>query len=162
MIVRGEDEHTHYADGRPVLMHAHYRGSDSHQHSEEIELVVARLLHKSNYTGLSPVGQRAVAKGIAAMRQALGAALTDERNGMLPPPDTGELRAPLVTRTKGEKQTTTPGDASGHPWTLSNTARCGQCFRQSRRRLNPDTGKQYGPAVIFPADDCPNRPVGRR
>lgn len=161
-------DHTHpgLAHDGGNLRHEHYRGDEGHTHSEEIELVIAKLLKGRDYTGLSPAGQRVVAAGIATMRRALVdvAMLSEEAERRYPPPNTQELRAPLVTRHKSGRLPAAPaaGDASGHPWTLSNTARCGQCFRQSRRRFNPDTQQQYGPAVIFHADDCPDRPVGRR
>ena len=92
-------------DTRPSLTHSHDRGHNAHDHDEEIEVVIGRLLVKRNYTGLTPRAQHAVAIGIAAMRAALVPYGFVDAQHDAPPPSSRELRAPLVTRVKGERQT---------------------------------------------------------
>jgi len=154
--------HTHpnfLGDGEH-LEHDHNRGYEGHTHSEEIELVIARLLNNF-YTGLTPRGQRALARGIAAMRRGLViySSLSDATAERYPPSSSSELRAPLINRRRGEHQEA-QRPSGADPWEISNTARCGSCGRQTRRRVNATTNKQYGPAVIFHADNCPDRPIG--
>jgi len=161
-----DTQHTHpnfHGTGQH-LEHDHHRGYEGHTHSEEIELVIAKLLKARDYTGLTPLGQRVVARGIAAMRQGLVivSSLSDATAERYPPPSTEQLRAPLITRRKHVRQEPSPSPSKADPWTISNTAKCLICKQSTRRRTNPDTGVQYGPAVIFHLDECPDRPIGRR
>ena len=145
-----ETRHTHHypagrggpIDTRPSLTHDHDRGLDGHDHDEEIEVVIGRLLVKRNYTGLTPRAQRIVAIGIAAMRQACFDVhrLVDETSRRYPPPSTSELRAPLVTRVKGERQPPPLAVPTSH-------ARCTVCGGTTWQRLDAD-GKPHGPAAL--------------
>lgn len=159
------DQHTHPKlglDGAD-LTHDHNRGDEGHTHAEPIEAVIAAMLDAKRYTGLTPRHQRVVAVGIAALRRALVdvAMSSDAALAPYPPPTTGQLRAPLVSRRKGDRQPPPPL-RNADRWTISPTARCGTCGQSTRRRTNSDTGRQYGPAVIFHLDECPERPIGRR
>jgi hypothetical protein len=123
------------------LKHEHADGLTGHDHLEEIEVVIARLLHKQRYTGLTPRAQRIVAAGIAAMRVACADRYIDDER--VPIPSSAELRAPLVNRERNATERPPRGS-----WARSSHARCDVCGGTTWQQISTKSGRRYGPAVL--------------